>query len=76
MVRSADPARNWYAIAPQGPVVIEIDPVLRLSSMVMIRDAVRAGTGAARLPLTIALADIASGRMTYWGDVSGSNISL
>ncbi|RZL76086.1 MAG: LysR family transcriptional regulator, partial [Sphingomonas sp.] len=44
--------------------------------LVMIRDAVRAGAGAARLPLSLVLSDIASGRMTYWGDVAGSDISL
>jgi DNA-binding transcriptional LysR family regulator len=74
VVRGADSARSWTAVGPDGPVVIEIEPVLRLSSLVMIRDAVRAG--AARLPLSLALGDIASGRMTSWGDVIGSDISL
>jgi len=76
VVRGADPAQSWTAVGPEGPMVIEVQPVLRLSSLVMIRDAVRAGAGAARLPLSLALGDIASGRMTFWGDVAGSDISL
>lgn len=76
VVRDAESARNWKAVGPDGPVVIEIEPVLRLSSLFMIRDAVRAGGGAARLPLSLALGDITSGRMTFWGDVAGSDISL
>lgn len=76
VVRGADPARTWTAVGLEGPVAIEIEPVLQLSSLVMIRNAVRAGAGAARLPLSLALGDIASGRMTLWGDVAGSDISL
>ena len=76
VVRGADSVRTWTAVGPEGPVAIEIEPVLRLSSLVMIRDAVRAGAGAARLPLSLVLGDIGSGRMTSWGDVAGSDISL
>jgi DNA-binding transcriptional LysR family regulator len=76
VVRGADSGRSWTAVGPDGPVVIEIEPVLRLSSLVMIRDAVRAGAGAARLPLSLVLGDLASGRMTSWGDLAGSDISL
>ena len=53
-----------------------VNPVLRLSSMVMIRDAVRAGGGAARLPLSLVGGDIAEGRLAHWGDVAGSDIAL
>lgn len=76
VVRGADSSRSWTAVGPDGPVAIEIEPVLRLSSLVMIRDAVRAGAGAARLPLSLVLGDIAGGRMTCWGDVAGSDIGL
>lgn len=44
--------------------------------MVMIRDAVRAGGGAARLPLSLVSRDIADGRLAHWGDVAGSDIAL
>jgi DNA-binding transcriptional LysR family regulator len=37
----------------------------------MVRDAVRMGLGAARLPLSLASRDLASGTLVHWGDVSG-----
>jgi DNA-binding transcriptional LysR family regulator len=42
----------------------------------MIRDAVRCGAGAARLPLSLVGRDIATGRLLCWGDVVGSDIGL
>ncbi|WP_263282689.1 LysR substrate-binding domain-containing protein [Sphingomonas nostoxanthinifaciens] len=44
--------------------------------MIMIRDAVRVGAGAARLPLSLVSRDIASGRLVHRGDVAGSDIAL
>jgi DNA-binding transcriptional LysR family regulator len=76
VVRGGDPARNWTVTGTDGAREIAIDPVLRLSSLVMIRDAVRAGGGAARLPLSLVSRDIAAKRLTWWGDVVGSDIAL
>ncbi|WP_312487988.1 LysR substrate-binding domain-containing protein [Sphingomonas sp.] len=76
VVRGADPARSWTLAGPAGAETLAIDPVLRLSSLVMIRDAVRAGAGVARLPLSLVLHDLADGRLTKWGDVAGSEIAL
>lgn len=76
VVRGADVAESWTIAAPDGQSALPVDPVLRLSSLVMIRDAVRAGAGAARLPLSLVSRDIANGRLAYWGDVEGSNITL
>ncbi|MGN8549767.1 LysR substrate-binding domain-containing protein [Bradyrhizobium sp. 13971] len=42
-------------------------PMLRLSSMLMMRDAVLAGAGAALLPKLLVDDDIAAGRLAYWG---------
>ena len=42
----------------------------------MIRNAVRCGAGAARLPLSLVSRDIARGRLVCWGDVVGSDIAL
>lgn len=75
-VRGADPAQSWQLAAPDGPVEMAIVPVLRLSSLVMIRDAALAGAGAARLPLSLALPSITSGRLVHWGDVAQSEIAL
>jgi len=76
LVRGIDAARSWTAVTPTGPMEIEIEPVLRLASLVMIRDAVRAGAGVARLPLSLVLGDISAGRLANWGDVAGSDIAL
>lgn len=69
-------AGNWAAITPTGPMEIEIEPVLRLSSLVMIRDAVRAGAGVARMPLSLVMRHVAAGRLASCGDVAGSGIAL
>jgi len=50
------------------------DPVLRLSSLPTIRDAVRAGVGAARLPISLVSRDIAAGRLVRWADVDGPDM--
>ena len=42
----------------------------------MVRDAVRAGVGAARLPLSLVSHDVAAGRLVHWGDVLGPEIVL
>jgi DNA-binding transcriptional LysR family regulator len=76
IVRDGDPARGWTMITPTVRLELTIEPVLQLSSMIMIRDAVRAGAGAARLPLSLVAHDIASGRLAHWGDVPESEISL
>ncbi|TGD98298.1 LysR family transcriptional regulator [Methylobacterium nonmethylotrophicum] len=51
-------------------------PVLVLSSLVMVRDAVRAGIGAARLPVSLVGHDLAAGRLVRWGDGAGPEIAL
>ncbi len=73
VVRGADAARSW-TVADRETIAIE--PVLRLSSLVMIRDAVRAGAGAACLPLSLVLPDLSTGRLERLGDVAGSDIAL
>ncbi|KQV50102.1 LysR family transcriptional regulator [Massilia sp. Root335] len=55
---------------------IAIDPVLRLSSLVMVRDAVRAGVGAGCLPVSLVSRDLAAGTLVSWGDVAGPEIAL
>ena len=43
------------------------EPALRLSSLLMIRDAVLAGAGAAMLPKLLVEDDVAAGRLAVWG---------
>jgi DNA-binding transcriptional LysR family regulator len=77
VVRSAgDRIAAWDVTAPSGRSRIAIDPVLRLSSLVMVRDAVRAGVGAGRLPLSLVSHDLAAGTLAHWGDVDGPDIAL
>ncbi|WP_010217537.1 LysR family transcriptional regulator [Sphingomonas sp. PAMC 26621] len=76
VVRGSEVADIWTVTTPGGRTEVPVVPVLRLSSLVMIRDAVRAGAGAARLPLSLVSRDIASGRLISWGDVTGSEITL
>ena len=76
VVRGGDAAQNWRLANAAGTSTIAVDPVLRLSSLIMIRDAVRAGAGAARLPLSLVSRDIGSGRLAHWGDIADSDIAL
>jgi DNA-binding transcriptional LysR family regulator len=77
VVRSAgDQTLAWDATTPTGSSRIAIDPVLRLSSLIMIRDAVRTGVGAARLPVSLVTHDLAAGTLVHWGDVDGPEIAL
>lgn len=70
------PATQWEFTGPSGTQRIEVDAVLSLSSLLMVRDAVRAGVGAARLPLSLVRGDVAAGRLAQWGTVPGPDIAL
>jgi DNA-binding transcriptional LysR family regulator len=73
---TGESAGTWQVNGPTGAFGIAIEPVLRLSSMIMVRDAVRAGVGAARLPISLVSHDLAAGRLAHWGDVDGPTIAL
>jgi DNA-binding transcriptional LysR family regulator len=73
---AAGQSRSWSINTPAGPTTIQIEPVLSLSSMTMVRDAVRMGVGAARLPLSLVSHDLAAGRLVRWGDVEGPDTVL
>lgn len=70
------PDDSWNMVTPSGKVRIAVSPVLGLSSLIMVRDAVRAGAGAARLPVSLVSHDLATGTMAHWGDVEGPEIAL
>lgn len=72
----ADLARNWNVTTTNERSTIAIDPILSLSSMVMVRDAVRQGVGAACLPLSLVSHDLAAGRLVAWADVDEPDTSL
>jgi len=47
-----------------------------MSSLVMVRDAVRLGVGAGCLPISLVSRDLAAGKLVHWGDVNGPDIAL
>lgn len=70
------PAEAWEVMRPSGMTTIAVEPVLSLASLVMVRDAVRMGVGAARLPLSLVSRDLAAGTLVHWGDVAGPDTAL
>jgi DNA-binding transcriptional LysR family regulator len=77
VVRSeTDRASTWNITMRDKTLRINVDPVLRLSSLIMVRDAVRAGVGAGRLPVSLVTHDLADGTLVHWGDAEGPEIGL
>jgi DNA-binding transcriptional LysR family regulator len=77
VVRGAgDQSAVWDVTTAAGRARVAVEPILRLSSMIMVRDAVRVGAGAALLPVSLVNHDLAAGRLVHWGDVDGPEIAL
>lgn len=76
VVRGSDGAENWPMVTPDGPTTLSVEPVMQLSSLITNREAVRAGAGVARLPVSLVAGDLEAGRLVKWGDVAGSDIAL
>ncbi|MHA6687115.1 LysR family transcriptional regulator [Mesorhizobium sp. A556] len=57
-------------------IVLKPESVLRLSSLLMVRDAVLAGAGAAMLPRLLVADDVAAGRLILWGIQAGPPVEL
>lgn len=74
--RPAEGRPGWEMKTPAGRSRVAIEPVLALSSLVMIRDAVRAGVGVARLPVSLVSRDLADGTLVQWGDADEPEIVL
>jgi DNA-binding transcriptional LysR family regulator len=70
------PEAPWVVRGPHGSSSIAVEPVLCLSSLVMVRDAVRAGVGVARLPLSLVSHDLEAGRLLAWGDADAPPIAV
>lgn len=73
---SLDQAGDWKVKTPDGDSRIAVEPVLSVSSMVMNRDAVRAGAGVGRLPVSLVSRDLLAGTLVRWGDIDGPEIAL
>lgn len=76
VVRGSGGGDAWQVAPPGGRSRIAFEPVLRLSSLIMVRDAVRAGIGAGCLPISLVSHDLAAGTLLHWGDVDGPDIAL
>ncbi|HEX7858172.1 MAG TPA: LysR substrate-binding domain-containing protein [Sphingobium sp.] len=77
VVRGAgDQSAVWDLTTSAGRSRVAVEPILCLSSMIMVRDAVRVGAGAARLPISLVSHDLAAGTLVHWGDVDGPEIAL
>ena len=71
-----DQPGSWDVVDRGRRKTIAVAPVLRLSSLFMVRDAVLAGAGAARLPVSLVARQLAAGTLVRWGDVEGVAIAL
>ncbi len=76
VVRSPSDGSRWRIEGPEGEQEIRIEPVMALSSLIMVRDAVRAGVGAARLPISLVSHDLDDGTLVHWGDAVGPETAL
>jgi DNA-binding transcriptional LysR family regulator len=78
VVLNTAPANATWRIrtGPDDPVEeLTPNPVLRLSSILVVRDAVLANAGAARLPRSMVAGDLAAGRLVSWGVVEDRPVS-
>ncbi len=78
VVLSATPPGTLWRMTSrtEAEIVLRPDPILRLSSLLMVRDAVVAGAGAALLPKLLVADDIESGRLAYWGTHAGPTVEI
>jgi DNA-binding transcriptional LysR family regulator len=78
MLTNSAPDTLWRLRAAKGKTaqVMRPAPVLRLSSLLMVRDAVLAGAGPALLPKMLVADDIAAGRLALWGTQDGPPVEI
>lgn len=70
------PTATWEMTRAGARKRLTVRPILSLSSLFMVRDAVRADVGVARLPLSLVAGDLAKGTLVHWGDVAGPAVAL
>ncbi len=74
---TALPQTSTWVITQAGrKETLDVKPVLRLSSFLMIREAVRAGAGAALLPRSLVEADLSNGNLVSWGAFANRTVEL
>ena len=76
MSAAAPSGAQWDMRTGNGSVrTLKPVPVLRLSSLLMVRDAVLQGVGAALLPRLLVEHDVSAGRLSCWG-MAGSPVEI
>jgi DNA-binding transcriptional LysR family regulator len=78
MLTNSSPDTLWRLRVARGSktLIIRPEPMLRLSSLLMVRDAVLAGAGPALLPKLLVADDIAAGRLDLWGIQDGPPVEI
>jgi DNA-binding transcriptional LysR family regulator len=77
LMSAAHPDVVWQMRAENRVTVyFRPEPILRLSSLSMVRDAAVAGAGAALLPKMLVADDIAAGRLVQWGKQEGPVVDI
>ncbi|MFL9855547.1 LysR substrate-binding domain-containing protein [Paraburkholderia madseniana] len=66
----------WNMCTEGGVRVIKPMPVLRMSSLLMVREAVLQGVGAALLPRLLVEQDVSTGRLVCWGVEAGPPVEI
>lgn len=73
---AASAAAIWSVRTQDGLRALAPMPVLRFSSLLMVRDAVLDGVGAALLPRLLVEQDVAAGRLVCWGTEDGPPVEV
>lgn len=77
LLTAAPPNALWrLRTERESGVLLRPEPVLRLSSLIMVRDAAQAGAGAALLPKLLVADDLAAGRLVQWGVQDGPPVEI
>jgi DNA-binding transcriptional LysR family regulator len=77
LLSTTPPGVVWRIASGTGrDFALRPEPVLRLSSLLMVREAVLAGAGAALLPRILVAQDIEAGRLACWGTQSGRPVEI
>lgn len=77
LLSATPPGTLWRMTSrTEAGIVLRPAPILRLSSLLMVRDAVLAGAGAALLPKLLVAEDVEAGRLAHWGTHTGPTVEI
>jgi DNA-binding transcriptional LysR family regulator len=77
VLSTAPAATTWRLRSEDGSLsTLTPEPILKLSSLLMVREAILAGAGAALLPKLLVAEDVAAGRLACWGTEEGPDVEI